>query len=202
MFTTVSNTTLEKKILKCPLLAPSSHYLLFLQQNLKLLDFESKVLADFFDLPLDIILEAPSLTPVLHHHAVGCLVSDEKGGSLHPLEGELEVVMQVVQVDKKVPEPPSNTLEHQSITKLGGQGDKVDSHPLVELLVLHLEQFHRRLPHLEDLTFWKDISDPKIVLNNMIMHGLVFTRRQSYLYIESRVHQNVKKLSEFQSNLM
>lgn len=37
-------------------------YLLFFQLNLELLDFESKVFANFFDLSLDIVLEASSLT--------------------------------------------------------------------------------------------------------------------------------------------
>ena len=126
------------------------------------------------------------LTPVLHQHPIWCFFSKKKGRSLHSLEGELEVVVQVVQVDEEVPEPPPNALKHQSIPKIRGKADKVDSHPLVKLLVLHLKQFHRRLPHLEDLSFGKDICHSKIILDEIILMTFIISWTGKISYNLSR----------------
>ena len=87
------------------------------------------------DLALDVVMEAPPPRPVLHHDLSLVLCVNEEGRGLHLGEGELEVVVEIVQVEEEISDASAKLAQHLLVADINGQLDEVSAHPLVKLLV-------------------------------------------------------------------
>ena len=85
-------------------------------------------------------------------------------GSTLPRKGELEVIVQVIEVYKEVPEVSAQAAEKHPVAQLLGERHEEHAHPFVELLVPKTEELHGCLAHLDDLTFGKVLIDDEGVL--------------------------------------
>ena len=69
--------------------------------------------------------------------------------------------MQIIKIDKEIPEASSKTAEQHPIAKFLSQSYKVDSHTLIELFITHPQHFHGSLANLDALSFLKVLSNTK-----------------------------------------
>ena len=75
--------------------------------------------------------------PVLQHDHALALRLNEEGGGLHLGEGELEIVVEVVQVEEEVTDTAAQSEQQVAIARILCELDKVFAHPFIELFILN-----------------------------------------------------------------
>ena len=75
--------------------------------------------------------------PVLQHDHALALRFHEEGGGLHLGEGELEIVVEVVQVQEEVTDTAAQGEQQVAVARICGELDEVFSHPFIELFILN-----------------------------------------------------------------
>ena len=82
-------------------------------------------------------MEAPPPGPVLQHDHALVLGVHEEGGGLHLGEGELEIVVEVVQVQEEVTNTAAQGKQQVAVARVLCERYKVFAHPFIELFILN-----------------------------------------------------------------
>ena len=138
------------------------HNLLLLQFAVqfvvKLSSVVEQHLGQLLDLALDIEMKTLPPGPVLHHKVTFILCLNKEGRSLHLGEGVLQIVMQIVEVEIKVSDSPTQLQKSSSVACFRCQGDEILAHALIELLILQPQHLHATLAHLANLSLRVGVS--------------------------------------------
>ena len=109
-------------------------------------------------------MEASASSPVLHHDHPLILAVNEERRSLHLGEGELQIVVEIVQVEEEVPDTPPQLEQHPLVAGVDSECDEVFAHPLIELLILQAQYFHCCFAHLHQLLLGIGLIGNEILL--------------------------------------
>merc|ERR1719150_3587590 len=104
---------------------------------------------------------------------VSLSVSTKKEGGLHLGEGELEIVVEVVQVEEEVTDTAAQGQQQVAVARICGELDEVFAHTFIELLILQTQYLHGSLAHLAQLSLWICFIGHKVSLQIYLLFHLL-----------------------------